>query len=310
MTINGIVAGIGDKTTNQNVITPDFDANIIDFIVGGSAIVEGLDYIVSGNNPVLKKGVVVHKGYRGELLEDIDNIAESNVYAQFVLHNDGTTIDTFSILTTNDTFSPEITEGSKKTYNLLLYKNGERNIYLNNMPAYAYHSLTCDTVIGTIGSSVTGTTQDLGDNSLKIATTQYVENRIAHDIGHETKTINLTDTKSNGEVQQFATLTLQRKAHQVVCKLDTTTSPMSFNNVVEGWLVFNETLPVGFRPTTDILTSCGWRIDRDNMVEYYALAIVFQKSGGIGVKAITNIPNLGDNDNVLYGTSHIGWKTN
>ena len=395
--IKGIVAGIGNKENNENVITPQFDASVVDFMVGGSAIVEGLQLINKGNNvmtisgttgstpnvgngdivyyttgyksanigknatniklsqtvggvsngftydensgfvkcliagiypnsqvkaelswtspietPILTKGIVVHKGYRGEITNDIEIGSATLVYAQFVLHNNEEVTDEFNVVTTNSPLPAETIDGDTITYNLWLYSNGRKNPALYNIPAIAEHSLTCDTVLegGVIDSNVTGITQAVNDNSSRIATTEYVENQIEHDIGYETKTVKLTVTSSSGEIQDFATLTLQRKAYQVLCVLNTTTSPVSVGNTsAEGWIVFTESLPEGFRPQKDTLTTCGWRVDRVNMVEYFNLAIMFHKNGAISMRTIVTLPNLGDYDNVLYGTSYIGWET-
>ena len=347
MQIKGIVAGIGDKASNQNVITPDFDANIVGFMVGGSAIVKGLDYVYAGNNQkivkatttntaikvtlvggttqtlyrtnnieidigknatqveissfletknsvtynpetgiaicqlwglkgntivsavlswqtsgstTLKRGVVVHRGYRGELVEDISGISESKVYAQYVLKNNENDVDEFYIETTNGELPAEETVGSQKTYNLLLYDNGIRNADLYDMPATAYHSLTCDTVLagGTIDSEVTGFTQAVNNNSLKIATTQYVENQIEEEIdyGHIEMDLHFVGDWTDGLGKEYtiAHIEMQRKAKQVIAKVSLTDGADWAHNpnaTVEETYITVEKIPSEYRPKSN-----------------------------------------------------------
>lgn len=332
--IKGIVAGVGNKETNENVITPQFDANVVDFMVGGSAIVEGLNYLgegwnhrrvnaFSGTTPVelsnastimyyatikeyigkgaknisvtkgisnvppvviydeetgyvtctlyiqypnypivaaiswqieatlMTRGIVVHKGYRGEVTNDIDGFAGDKVYARFVLHNNPQVVDEFYIITGDEEYEAETIENGVVTYNLLLYNNGVKNPDLYDIPAIAEHSLTCDTVLegGVIDKKVEGYTQPVSDNSLRIATTKYVENQIAHDIAYDTTTIDLTITYE-GETYKPARITLQKKAKQVLCSVNTDISEYDYPPIAD-LHICNEKLPNNFLPKKD-----------------------------------------------------------
>ena len=374
--IKGIVAGVGNKETNENVITPQFDASVVDFMVGGSAIVEGLQLINKGNNvmtisgttgstpnvgngdivyyttgyksayigknasdikleqtvsgisndiiydensgfvkcliagiypnsqveaelswtspietPILKKGIVVHKGYRGELTSDIELGSETLVYAQFVLRNNEEVTDEFNVVTTSSPLSAETIDGDTITYNLWLYNsNGRKNPALYNIPAIAEHSLTCDTVLegGMIDSNVTGITQAVNDNSSRIATTEYVENQIAHDIDSGTVTLDLhweiDDVENHpsfeGKVFSLATLVLQRKAKQVLAQFTMqngiTETPFSYFSATA-----IEKLPTGFRPTKNHYCYVGYQHNEDAFRGDSVIRVAIHKDGSI-----------------------------
>lgn len=375
--IKGIVAGIGNKEANKNVITPQFDASVVDFMVGGSAIVEGLQLINKGSNvrtiggktqntpylitggggavyystdyiitnigknatnikleqtvagvtntvsyntntglatctiasnnpnsqvvaelswetpvaPRVTKGMVVHKGYRGELLEDIENLAETKVYATFILHNDPEVTDEFKVITTNDdeTLPEEDVKGNTITYNLLLYSGGVRNPDLYDIPAIAERSLTCNTVLegGVIDSNVIGTTQDPNDNSLRIATTKYVENQIAHDIAYDTTTIDahwVDDWTDNiGSQIHVASFTLQKKAKQVLINItlkDGIRTQQDPNATASSYLAV-EKIPTEYRPKVQKSIVSLIRYTKDTVNKYDLWNIIFERDGAI-----------------------------
>ena len=80
---------------------------------------------------------------------------------------------------------------------------------------------------------------------MKIATTQYVENQIANDIGYANQTIILTSTV-DGTTYTLCKMTLQKKAKQVICSVDT--GNMDYNNIITRNIPCNELLPPVFRP--------------------------------------------------------------
>lgn len=64
----GTIAGIGDKANNINVINPQFDAKIRNFIIGKDCILEGLEI----ENGMLKAGSCFSHGFVGSIEENIN----------------------------------------------------------------------------------------------------------------------------------------------------------------------------------------------------------------------------------------------
>ena len=72
MEYQGIIAGIGDKSTNTNLIPPELDSAINNFIIGTNTIIQGLE--LKGdieNGYTLSAGVCIFNGVRGILENDI-----------------------------------------------------------------------------------------------------------------------------------------------------------------------------------------------------------------------------------------------
>lgn len=115
----GVIAGIGDKENDINVISPNFDASIRNFIVGKDCILHGL----SLNGNILTAGACIAQGYCGYLPSDIDvgDMSSGNIYAHFKVNHDDLTNDGFDIVTT----IPYGKKDSKRVYANTPLSSGE-----------------------------------------------------------------------------------------------------------------------------------------------------------------------------------------
>lgn len=98
----GIMAGIGDIANDINVITPQFDAIVNNFIIGQEGIIEGFD--LNGN--ILSAGICVAKGYRGQLNNSITTTSKY-IYGVFKVYFDNTKLDEFYIETSDNPLDNE-----------------------------------------------------------------------------------------------------------------------------------------------------------------------------------------------------------
>lgn len=235
MEYQGIVTGIGDKDTKKNLIKPEYDAVLNDFIIGKNTILEGL--VLNGKN--ISAGTCILCGYRGiiDTPKDLDNTAY--VYGEFTLNSiyGGSGEDSFEIVG----FSTELTENvnpieitSAGTYYLLLYANGEKqvDIYeengevkeLGEYPLKAQYSVETEKVLdgAEIESEVEGVTQLPNDNSNRISTTQYVHNQIEEEIDYGTAkaTLYIITTGNTNTKTEYGTITLYRKSKYVIGKVE------------------------------------------------------------------------------------------
>lgn len=180
----GIIAGIGDKLSGANVITPQFDARVNKFIIGQNCIFDGLT--LSGNT--LSAGSCLAEGYRGELSNPITLDTTAYVYGVFKVNHDSNILDEFYIETSAsaNTTQNDILH-TAGIYYLLLYRNGIVQLP-KNYPAKAVYSDNTSHINdnGTLGNNVTCPTQSVNDNSTKVANTAYVHNQIVEEIGYET----------------------------------------------------------------------------------------------------------------------------
>lgn len=114
-TYQGIIAGIGDKETNTNVIVPQFDAAIRNFIMGKNCILDGFALI----GDTLTAGSCIAEGYVGYIEEPIkfDKVPEK-VYGIFSV-NHSNKLDEFHIATGNNiekTVSFTMKDGGTTSY--------------------------------------------------------------------------------------------------------------------------------------------------------------------------------------------------
>ena len=199
MTKQGIITGIG------NTITPQIDAVLNDFIVGGNAIISGL----SLTNGTLTAGMCQLCGYRGVLESAVPvPTNEKNIYGKFEI-NYGNGEDKFSIFTS----STEPTDGiinptsitTNGTYYLRLYTNGVRdNLLVSNYPYSANTSEKSMQLIanGRISSTATTPTEkddkgnvvvDLHNSQpARVANTEYAHNQIIEELGYEKKVVDIS----------------------------------------------------------------------------------------------------------------------
>lgn len=242
----GIIAGIGDKIQGKNLITPEIDAKVYNYILGKEAIIDGLT--ISNNE--LTKGTCILCGYRGVNTEikPLNTSVDKYIYGKFTLHFSDV-LDEFDI-ETSETPKPTnvnpITIDTAGTYYLLLYVyiDGAYVKYFdldtNDYPAKAYESDEATDLIsgGTIASNVTGTTQNVNDNSTKVATTEYVHNQIEEEIDANEYTGNFV--AKNGAI--IGTYTLKRKAKFVIGVANVISG--NIGNMTGIWTTF----PQGFKP--------------------------------------------------------------
>lgn len=187
MKFQGIIAGIGNRTNKKNLITPQFDARVNKFIIGDDCIIDGLE-LVGDVLKTMKPGVCFAQGYRGEVSADILLDKTTYVYGVFKVNFDSDVPDSFYIETSSTPIYEhnDILHGAG-IYYLLLYKNGVAQLS-RKYPSDAVLSDNTGHIndYGTIGENVTAPTPPIGDNSKKVATTQYVHSLIVEKINADT----------------------------------------------------------------------------------------------------------------------------
>lgn len=181
----GIIAGIGDKSSNRNVITPQFDAKIRKFIIGKNAILSGLEIV----GDTLTSGMCIAEGYPGELPQSV-NIPNgtSYIYAKYIINHNSDVLDGFEIVFATGAlnYTNDDILHSDGIYYLLLYKNGKKQLDL----LYPYKSENSDNATnivngGALGNNVTGITAPLNSANKMYATTEFVRNQIEEEIGYK-----------------------------------------------------------------------------------------------------------------------------
>lgn len=282
----GIITGIG------NEITPEIDAVINDFIVGENAIIQGLDWV----GDTLNAGMCQLCGYRG-VLDKSQEIKDTYVYGKFIINFDKDIEDEFYVETSSTAKTTNVNPTSitvAGTYYLELYNDKKTTLPTYRYPKQADTSDRADVLVGDgkIESTATATTQNVNDNSERVATTEYVHKQIEEELKvGDSGIIQL----SNG-----ATISIQRRAKYCIATL---TFPQSIT-VYRGTLSLGN-MPNGYIPSEAVLSSIG--------VYYYDNL----KTGQIKLdNAITlvNIPYSTDNESTDYnrgvvanGTYKIGY---
>lgn len=259
----GIIAGIGNKSENKNIIYPEFDANINNYLVGRNTILEGLE--LQGNT--LTAGTCILAGYRGTLEQNINLDTTAYIYGEFTI-SFGTDIDSFNIVT-SDTPLPYETNvssiNSAGTYYLLLYISGEKNSELiadKKYPTKANYSDETTTLLsaGTIQEGATGTTLPVNSHTNRpkeIATTQYVYNQIEEQIGYGYYNGNVYN--ASGEL--LFSYKLYRKSKYVIGEIINNSSS---SNIGIGSY---DKIPDGFLPIKTIYFGCIlYAIDGTNCI--------------------------------------------
>ena len=182
----GIITGIGNK------ITPEIDAVINNFIVGGNAIIRGLDW----TGYTLNAGMCQLCGYRG-VLEQTITTTDKYVYGVFVLHFNEQREDEFYIETTSTAKTTNVNPTSitsAGTYYLLLYTNKTTTLPTYKYPKQAHTSERARNLIasGTIDSTATTDTEPVNDNSRRVANTEYVHKQIVEELGYEKRVVDIS----------------------------------------------------------------------------------------------------------------------
>ena len=250
--MQGIITGIGDKDNLINVIQPEYDAIINDFIIGKNTILEGLQL----NGKILSAGTCILCGYRGIIEENKTLDATAYVYGEFTL-NFGSGEDSFNIVTsstakTTNVNPTEIT--SAGTYYLLLYVNGASQIDREHQyPKNSQYSAETEKVLDFAVISETATTPtDINEldeiitdlhisQPNRVANTEYVHAQIDREIDY---------LKQQGDIynssnQKCGTYIFERKSKYVVGKVEFDLSVQSG--------VITAVLEEGLRPTEDVI---------------------------------------------------------
>ena len=250
--MQGIITGIGDKDNLINVIQPEYDAIINDFIIGKNTILEGLQL----NGKILSAGTCILCGYRGIIEENKTLDATAYVYGEFTL-NFGSGEDNFNIVTsstakTTNVNPTEIT--SAGTYYLLLYVNGASQIDREHQyPKNSQYSAETEKVLDFAVISETATTPtDINEldeiitdlhisQPNRVANTEYVHAQIDREIDY---------LKQQGDIynssnQKCGTYIFERKSKYVVGKVEFDLSVQSG--------VITAVLEEGLRPTEDVI---------------------------------------------------------
>lgn len=202
-TYTGIIAGIGDKSIGANVIPPEFDAQIRNFMAGKNTILSGLYYDKSTG--YLKQGYCLAQGYVGGIKEDIAIQEQNYVYGVFTVNHNKEIIDTFEIEIYSDGLSaPDyvnddiLNEAGRYWFQIYPRTNTKKYPYKSEYSDYTNIVLAG----GELQNGVTCPTQPVNDNSTKVANTEYVHNQIEEEInaGYFEKTFNKGYVDILGEV--------------------------------------------------------------------------------------------------------------
>lgn len=317
--MQGIITGIGDKDNLINVIQPEYDAVINDFIIGKNTILEGL--VLNGNN--LSAGTCILCGYRGIIEENKTLDTTAYVYGEFTL-NFGNGEDSFNIVTsstakTTNVNPTEIT--SAGTYYLLLYVTGASQIDREHQyPKNSQYSVETENVLDFAVISETATTPT-DSNELdevitdlhisqpnRVANTEYVHAQIEREVDYASVTLNV---ESNAGV--LGTITLQRKAGYVIATAtgnSQNNSSLNLSNIIVN-------IPQDFQPTEHnshiVIVARTTGINAQDNAQYSASIITCIVEGTtITYKSSYSIYSSTNNSNVtpyLNTTVISGWKS-
>lgn len=227
----GIVAGIGDAVTGTNLIPPEMDAALYDFIIGRpKCIIDGLEW----NGSTLSPGTCVCNGYRGMLDEAVSLSENTYIYGKFELHGD--TDDKFVIIGSNVALTSSTLGNDYVTIKRGSTQTVDRYDYIS-AAEYAEESLVATE---RLENGVTAEDQSVNDNSSHVANTRYVHNQIEEEINYGTTTVNLrTATRTIGSI------VLTRKSNLVVASVTLTGESINTENI-------QFTVPQGYRPNKNV----------------------------------------------------------
>ncbi|MDE6965340.1 MAG: hypothetical protein K2O94_00025 [Clostridiales bacterium] len=260
--VKGVMAGIGDMLNDVNVIEPGFDARVYRYIIGKDCIIEGLE--MSGNT--LSAGICIGQGYRGYLPTSCEiGTIYDYIYAHFKVHHDRDIEDEFWIeCTKSSTVVQNDILHNAGDYWLLLYQkvNGKWQKRIDDIkyPLRSQHSDDTMRVVehGVLEDGVTAVTQEVGDKTDKVATTEFVQNQIAEDIDAGF----FNDSKHNVGLSTIfdVEINLRRRAKFVLLDVKILIKQQGSVGSSPQGMVFIQ-IPEGFRPTKDYtigeLTAAG-----------------------------------------------------
>lgn len=263
----GIITGI------DNIITPEIDAVIYEYIINRNAIIDGLSlYRKDDSGYALTAGTCIFDGYRGVLEQNIDITDGAYLYAKFVLNFDDTKKDEFYIVTSDlEINTTDFVNGAGEYYMLLYAEWGQSlnpqasvsNVKYPYISEYSEKTRYLTTVIypdGTehlpiIGATATTPTADVNahiDNPYRVANTEYVHNQIQEELAISSVEVPIYESKGE-DTNQLGSLTLFRRG-QVVWG----TATVGYSKYMQPTITF--TLPEGYIPTedTNILIVSGY----------------------------------------------------
>lgn len=316
-----VIAGIGDRTTNSNIIYPYFDATIRKFIVGKDCIIDGLE--LSSDGRTITAGHCMREGFVGELTENITfGVAPSKIYGRFIVNHAGeytsdTDLDHFYVVSdpvSGVRYDDILNE--KGEYWLLLYDNGERKVD-RNYPENAVNSDNSNRLIagGTIAANaeVEGDTKS-GDTSDKtVASTAWVQKVVQEEIGYDKQEIKYyVDTSESGADKVFVgTITVEKKADFVIMNIDINGSTLGTLTAVTNLYFFFDTDTIKYPPVQEeiLFVPCNFKIAASGLLTedtVNGFKITVSTSG-----KISEYRNWIQNDNNLRITRiTYGWKIN
>ena len=281
MSNQGIITGIGDKQLGKNLIKPEYDAVINDFIIGKNTILEGLE--LNGNN--LSAGTCILCGYRGIIEESKELDTTAYVYGEFILNFDTEIEDSFNIVTSTSAITTNVNPTeitSAGTYYLLLYVNGIGKIDREHKyPLNSQYSAETEKVLDNAVISPTATTptdiNELGEvitdlhlsQPNRVANTEYVHAQIDKEIDYDSFSGVVKD--NNGH--KVFTYTLYRKSKYVVGKVvfDREGLYPSFSSgditIPKSFAPINEVIFMGF--ASQYCYPSSYKIDTSGVISYF-----------------------------------------
>lgn len=173
----------------------------------------------SDSGKLLETGACQALGYLGYSTETI-TADDTYVYGRFVIKHSDEPDEFYIVTTDHESLRQDDILNEAGEYWLLLYEYGEPNVNLLHYPAGAIHSDESDVLVagGMIDSDAIAVTQKVGDNSQRVATTQYVTNQIAKEIGADdypqSATVNL-----EGMGNTSVTVNIKHKAKMCIMSL-------------------------------------------------------------------------------------------
>lgn len=328
-TYKGIIAGIGDKENDVNVISPEFDAQIRRLIIDSS---QSLGCIINGfnlNGNILTAGACFAYGYIGYYPDNIE-ISDSiyYVYGKFTVNHDKNKPDSFEIILYEnipDDFpvagggADILNEAGTYYIPFIIYK-----VFAGYRLKYPVHAESSDftTVVqadGKLENGVKATTQDVNDNSDKVATTEYVHNQIEEQIGYKTITLKLGIRPITGgdsvnvDLGEFGTLTITKKAKRII-SIATLNKPNSTMGAIWAFAP-TEKIPKEFLPNSGqysfLIIPAATIVEEGYISERRYEGIVVYNLTSEGVLTISATNNIEVDGFSILGEKYIsGWETN
>ena len=303
---NGIMAGIGDLTNNINVIEPEFDANVNNFIIGAEGIINGMQIV--GNT--LSAGMCIAKGYRGSIETDITLDTTAYVYGVFKVYHDPEILDEFYIETSATALD---TQSNGNSFgDDILHNAGTYYLRLNTTLSYPENAVNSENTDvlnygGSIGDGTTAVTQAVNDNSDKVATTKFVHDLLDEEVNYTEDTI-----YAHYNSKQYATIKLTKKAGYVIAKVigdfinNTNANAVKIDNIPTEFLPINGyaylILPFAYSGGTNYNVGIDMYAINSNGTTTYI-------NQGISINVKTGISSSEARDYVT-STHYSGWETN